>query len=142
MKEIVIAIPYFQKMQKLNLWMQRRVDHNPELNGKLEFPGGKIEGEESQINALKREVLEECSVVLGDEQIELLKTIEHQYSDRFVRLHFYLIHCRDFNQFSQNNWYEWDLAQKSPSFLANVPAANLDIFELLGEYGRHRINLK
>jgi len=135
-KEIIIAIPYFQRMQKLYLWMQTREDHNPELHGKLEFPGGKIEIGETQIKALKREVLEECGVGLLDEQLLHLKSIEHNYSDRQLVLHFYLIQVPSLEQFELSGWHEWDLQHAQPAFIHRVPAANLDIFQLLGDYGR------
>jgi 8-oxo-dGTP diphosphatase len=135
-KEIVIAIPYFQRMQKLYLWMQTRDDHNPELHGTLEFPGGKLEAGESHQQGLKREVWEECQVKLNDSKLEHFKTIEHQYTDRLLQLHFYLVKVSSLELFAQSGWYEWDLQHAQPAFMHRVPAANLDILRLLGDYGR------
>lgn len=54
------------------------------LAGKWEFPGGKIEPEESPRQALEREIVEElqCQVVVGDE----VTTTRHEYDFAVVTL--------------------------------------------------------
>ena len=52
--------------------------------GKWEFPGGKLEKDESVHQALKREFKEEVGLELGESQEFML--IEHDYPDRLVRL--------------------------------------------------------
>lgn len=59
------------------------------LAGAWEFPGGKCEPDESHEACLLRELIEELGVT-GTVGRELL-TVEHQYPDRRVRLHFR--HC-------------------------------------------------
>jgi len=53
--------------------------------GFWEFPGGKIEEEESAREALKREIFEElgCNVFVGAE----LQAIEHDYEDISIKLY-------------------------------------------------------
>ena len=58
------------------------------LAGTWEFPGGKIESEETPANAVRREVREE--VGLEFEHAEELVAYEHAYDDRTVRLTFFL----------------------------------------------------
>jgi 8-oxo-dGTP diphosphatase len=60
------------------------------LEGYWEFPGGKIDPEESLADGLRRELSEELGTdaEVGDE----LFTVAHDYPDRTVELHFFA--CR------------------------------------------------
>lgn len=52
------------------------------FTGFWEFPGGKVEDNEENISALKREILEELGVEIKVQKLEL--SIEHQYSDFYL----------------------------------------------------------
>ncbi len=58
--------------------------------GKWEFPGGKIEANESHAAALKREIYEELEIDINI--ISPLPTIHHSYPDFDIALHPYLCH--------------------------------------------------
>lgn len=55
--------------------------------GLWEFPGGKIEEGESDVQAVKREIREELTVEI--EVGELLKTIEYDYPDFQIKMNCY-----------------------------------------------------
>lgn len=66
----------------------KRAEHQHQ-GGLWEFPGGKIEDDESVENALRRECFEELDIF--PTRIEPLTIIEHQYTDKSVRLKVCLI---------------------------------------------------
>lgn len=75
-----------------------------------EYPGGKVEPGEFELDALKRELREEMDYPI--EIIGLLSTVEHTYPDFAIRLRFYL--CRPASaeyprQFvlKEHNAYRW-----------------------------------
>jgi mutator protein MutT len=60
---------------------------NVHLPGLWEFPGGKVEPDESLQAALEREIREELGVrILVQEKFF---TVEHNYASKSVRLHFF-----------------------------------------------------
>jgi len=61
------------------------------LSFKYEFPGGKIEPNELHEDALKREIDEELqtNIYVGEHLI----SVEHQYPDFAIKLHFYACTC-------------------------------------------------
>lgn len=61
------------------------------LSHKYEFPGGKVEANEDHRQALKREIDEELKTDI--EVGEHLLSVEHQYPDFAIRLHFYACKC-------------------------------------------------
>ena len=60
---------------------------NVHLPGRWEFPGGKVELDESLTGALEREIREELGVTIlvGDEFFSVV----HDYTPKSVRLHFF-----------------------------------------------------
>jgi 8-oxo-dGTP diphosphatase len=67
------------------------VRRGPEMSGAghWEFPGGKVEVGESEIQALQREIAEELHLVIQVE--ESLGENTHHYPTKSVRLRFYLV---------------------------------------------------
>ncbi len=68
--------------------ISERVGGGP-FQGMWEFPGGKIEASETASAALVRELGEELSIDVAT--FEPFMALEHRYSDRHVRLQFFLV---------------------------------------------------
>ena len=71
--DVVVGIVW----HKNRLLITKRKEHGL-LGGLWEFPGGKVESKENIIEAVKREILEELSIVI--EAKKVLDTINHEYS--------------------------------------------------------------
>lgn len=84
MIEAVLGI--IQRNQKL--LVSKRPAHKP-YAGFWEFPGGKIEKNESHAQAISRECHEELGIEVKASQF--LLSHEHAYPDQTVRLHLFLI---------------------------------------------------
>ena len=61
------------------------------LPGLWEFPGGKIETDETHLQALARELEEEVDLQIDQRFCELFKAVHHDYADKNVSLYFYLV---------------------------------------------------
>jgi mutator protein MutT len=90
MKRIDVVIGIVRNQNKVLVCRRRDEGH---LGGFWEFPGGKLEAGETLEQCLKRELLEEVNLDVG--QLSPLKVIEHDYPDRQVRLHPYLCEYLD-----------------------------------------------
>ena len=82
MKRIDVAVGIIFNQQGEVLIGQRTV--NDLYFQKWEFPGGKLEPQESPQQALKRELAEELAIDV--QQSSQVMTLEYDYPDRLVRL--------------------------------------------------------
>tara|TARA_B100000745_G_C20109709_1_gene379820 strand:- start:29 stop:1030 length:1002 start_codon:yes stop_codon:yes gene_type:complete len=76
------------------VFITRRHQHAHQ-GGKWEFPGGKIEAEETPIAALCRELQEEIGIVVIPSGCQHLITLTHDYGDKTVELHVYTVNTFD-----------------------------------------------
>jgi len=115
--------------RKDKFYIQRR-RHDSMLGGLWEFPGGKVENNESLENALKRELKEET----GSTPIikKKILSIDHSYSHFSITLHCY--YCIEINSkiYSKNN-SNWILTDEIDKY--SFPKANHKIFNFLNENG-------
>jgi 8-oxo-dGTP diphosphatase len=81
MKTIEVVAAVIRKEQSI-LIAQRQ---NGEFSGMWEFPGGKIEANETREDALKREILEEINLPIIVN--EYIKTVEYNYSNFHLVMH-------------------------------------------------------
>jgi 8-oxo-dGTP diphosphatase len=75
-------------IKKGNLFYVVQRPFKGEVGGKWEFPGGKIESNESKDEALKREIKEELDLDIKIEKF--LLTSNHEYKSFKIKLHFFL----------------------------------------------------
>lgn len=82
MKVVHVAVGVVQN-DKNEYLISRRAAHQHQGN-LWEFPGGKVEPDETVQDALARELLEEVNIHVED--LAPLTVVEHAYSDKRVRL--------------------------------------------------------
>lgn len=86
---ISIVIPISHNQSELNVWVQKR-ESTDNLNGLLEFPGGKIEKNESPEEAGVREVLEETGVKIEAQKLQKFKNYDFSVADKKILLMVFL----------------------------------------------------
>ena len=82
--EVALAVPVIDG----RLLVVRR-EAGTHLEGAWEFPGGKIADGEEPAEAARRELEEETGLVAGE--LEPLVVVVHEYPERLVRLHVFLV---------------------------------------------------
>lgn len=123
--EYEIAVGIILKQKKM-LLVQRRPDGL--LGGLWEFPGGKIEANESPTDACFREMKEKVGLKI--KQIDFVGNIKHVYSHFKIRVA--IFRCLEFsgkirlNEHKNFRWVTWDEIDQFP-----MHKANLKIIELL-----------
>lgn len=87
MKQLQVAVGVIRNSeQKIFLTQRAATSH---MANKWEFPGGKIEAEETPYQALVRELMEETGIEV--EQATALGHATHTYQELTVTLHFFLV---------------------------------------------------
>jgi 8-oxo-dGTP diphosphatase len=93
---IPVSLAFITNADKHVLMTQRAKDSD--MAGYWEFPGGKIEAQETPEEALKRELFEELGISIDSPRF--IKTLRHDYPHRTVLLYVYhvtnytgRIHC-------------------------------------------------
>lgn len=96
--------------------------------GLWEFPGGKVEDNETVLEALKRELIEEIGITLV--QANPLIQIHHDYDDKSVLLDVWCVNKFEGEAFGKEGQKTcWIKQEELPSY--DFPAANLPIIKAL-----------
>ena len=121
---IKVSTCIVQKQNKL-LILQRPIDTM--LWWLLEFPGGKIQNNESRKKAVIREVMEETSLAIKNPNY--LGQIKHQYSHFKVLISLFLADVKDISSLKTNQNYKWTTRKQLDKFA--LPKANYKMLEIL-----------
>ena len=82
--DVVAGVIFNDARDQVLLALRKPEQHQGD---RWEFPGGKLETFEAQQQGLARELEEEIAIVVTRSEHRL--TLEHQYPDKHVRLHFW-----------------------------------------------------
>lgn len=89
MKKLEVVAAILLHNNKI-LCAQRSAGKYEYISYKFEFPGGKIEPNETEKEALCRELMEEMEVSVREDDLEFYCTVEHQYLDFEITMHSFL----------------------------------------------------
>jgi mutator protein MutT len=120
MKPISILIPFkVVNDSGLMIWNQARKSDD-ELNSLMEFPGGKIEPNETPLDACVREVYEEVGIKLNKRNIDKFKTFSfNKGTGRLLIINVFIYHDTDSN-FPSEGWLSWDTINKKQILPNNI----------------------
>ncbi|MGB0935902.1 MAG: 8-oxo-dGTP diphosphatase MutT [Colwellia sp.] len=129
-KRVNVAVGVITSMDasgKTQYFLTKRLEHAHQ-GGKWEFPGGKVEAEETVAEALFRELKEEVGIEILS--CQPLIEINHNYSDKSVCLSVFLVDNFEGEPASQegliDGWYSLDALKE-----LDFPEANTAIIDKL-----------
>ena len=91
MKHIEVVGAIIEYQGKI-LCMQRNKGKHDYVSYKYEFPGGKVEPNETNPDALMRELHEEMDLEVSIEEKDYVASVTHEYPDFEMTMHCYLCH--------------------------------------------------
>ena len=139
MKRIHVVAAVIVSADQQQIFISRRADHLHQ-GGFWEFPGGKVEADESPESALARELFEELDIRV--EVAQPYMQVEHDYPDKQVFLDIWQVDSftgtARGKEGQECRWVSLqELLTEQPKRLFHFPAANQPILEQLAMVGIH-----
>lgn len=125
-KTVQVVAGIIWNSPKTHILISKRLDHLHQ-GGFWEFPGGKVELNETQEQALRRELMEELSVSFVG--CDFFQQIHFDYPEKSVDLNFY--HVYGVDNVAANEGQEWRWVKLNDLAQYQFPEANLPILEAL-----------
>lgn len=119
---VSIVIPYKEVDGDIKIWMQVRKSLD-DLSGRLEFPGGKIEKNETPKLAAIREVEEEVGVKIKESSLQLASIYNDKFDDKIISIYVFIHRNEDSFDSSALNGHWYGLKERD-SFWSKMPPAN------------------
>jgi 8-oxo-dGTP diphosphatase len=121
--EVVAAVIYFGNYI---LCVQRPKNKHAYISEKFEFPGGKIEDNETMEEALKRELIEELNIAIHIKSLFL--TVVHAYPDFELTMHSFVCEVQSqaltLNEHIDYKWLSLEELHQLDWAAADVPIVN------------------
>lgn len=125
---VSIVIPITIRNNQLFVWMQKRLTQ-PFL-GLWEFVGGKVEKNETPIQAAIREVYEEANVKLIEKDLYAFTSINtYPKSGKIIKLNVFI--TNKFEDFGKSGVFDVNEFTQRSDYDQLIPAPNLKLFEIL-----------
>ena len=120
MKHVTVVAAVIERNGKI-LCVQRGKSALPYISEKWEFPGGKIEANETEQETIVREIREELHMdfMVG----EKLMVVEHRYPDFHLTMHTYRGTSNEEPQLTEHLAYRW----LEPAALPSLDWAEADV---------------
>jgi 8-oxo-dGTP diphosphatase len=125
MKHIEVVAAIIKNDNKI-LCVQRKESSLSYISKKYEFPGGKMEFNETKVDTIVREIKEELSmdIIVKEEFL----TVSHQYPDFLLTMHSFICTCNErnlvLNEHIDYKWLETDELEKLDWAAADIPIVN------------------
>jgi len=114
------------------LCMQRKESNYSYISKKFEFPGGKVEKNESFENALTRELKEEMDIDVKVTKDNYFASISHNYPDFSLTMQAYIIHVKS-SKFVMKEHLSYKWLEKADLLTLDWVAADLPIVKKVVE---------
>jgi 8-oxo-dGTP diphosphatase len=124
---VALALFYRQKNEYLEVWTQVREDDGI-YHGLLEFPGGKIEENETPLIAAVREVQEEVGIDINPAEGRLMGIYTNPIQNRVILLNVFLFPDQAALK-GRGEWLKIDKDHLSAPFKGKIPGPNHQIID-------------